>query len=37
MICEVHTFIGAKGELKGYDDKGKPVQGPMVAYITVLP
>jgi len=37
MICEVHTFIGAKGELRGYDDKGKPVQGPMVAYITVLP
>lgn len=37
MICEVHTFVGAKGELKGYDDKGKPVQGPMVAYITVLP
>ena len=37
MICEVHTFIGAKGELKGYDDRGKPVQGPMVAYITVLP
>ena len=37
MICEVHTFIGSKGELKGYDDKGKPVQGPMVAYITVLP
>lgn len=37
MICEVHTFIGPKGELMGYDDKGKPVQGPMVAYITVLP
>jgi len=37
MICEVHTFIGPKGELRGYDDKGKPVQGPMVAYITVLP
>jgi plastocyanin len=37
MICEVHTFIGPKGELRGYDDKGKPLQGPMVAYITVLP
>lgn len=37
MICEVHTFIGPKGELRGYDDKGKPVQGPMVAYVTVLP
>ncbi|OFW31597.1 MAG: hypothetical protein A3H97_06740 [Acidobacteria bacterium RIFCSPLOWO2_02_FULL_65_29] len=37
MICEVHTFVGPKGELRGYDDKGKPVQGPMVAYITVLP
>lgn len=37
MICDVHTFIGPKGELRGYDDKGKPVQGPMVAYITVLP
>lgn len=37
MICDVHTFISAKGELKGYDDKGKPVQGPMIAYITVLP
>jgi len=37
MICEVHTFIGPKGELRGYDDQGKPVQGPMVAYVTVLP
>jgi len=37
VICEVHTFVGPKGELRGYDDKGKPVQGPMVAYITVLP
>lgn len=37
MICDVHTFIGPKGELRGYDDKGKSVQGPMVAYITVLP
>lgn len=37
MICEVHTFIGAKGELKGYDDKGKPLAGPMVGYIAVLP
>lgn len=37
MICDVHTFVGPKGELRGYDDKGKPVQGPMVAYITVLP
>jgi len=37
MICEVHTFVGAKGELKGYDDKNKPLAGPMVAYITVLP
>ncbi|MBI3938651.1 MAG: hypothetical protein HY323_16890 [Betaproteobacteria bacterium] len=37
MICEVHTFIGPKGELRGYDDKGKPVQGPMVGYISVLP
>ncbi len=37
MICEVHTFIGPKGELQGYDDQGKPKQGPMVAYITVLP
>lgn len=37
MICEVHTFVGPKGQLQGYDDKGKPVQGPMVAYITVLP
>ncbi len=37
MVCEVHTFIGPKGELQGYDDKGKPKQGPMVGYITVLP
>ncbi len=37
MICEVHTFIGPKGELKGYDDKGKPLAGPMVGYIVVLP
>ena len=36
MICEVHTFIGAKGELKGYDDKNKPLAGPMVGYIVVL-
>lgn len=37
MICEVHTFIGSKGEFRGYDDKGKPVAGPMVAYVVVLP
>jgi len=37
MICEVHTFVGSKGELRGYDDQGKPVQGPMVGYVTVLP
>ena len=37
MVCQVHTFIGPKGELQGYDDKGKPKQGPMVGYITVLP
>jgi len=37
MICEQHTFVGPKGELMGYDDKGKPVKGPMVSYITVLP
>ncbi|MBI3054129.1 MAG: hypothetical protein HYY77_08830 [Betaproteobacteria bacterium] len=37
MICEAHTFIGPKGELSGYDDKGKPLAGPMVGYITVLP
>lgn len=37
MICEVHTFVGPKGELRGYDDQGKPVQGPMVGYVTVLP
>ncbi len=37
MICEAHTFVGPKGELRGYDDKGKPLAGPMVAYITVLP
>src|SRR3972149_2977047 len=37
MICEVHTFVGAKGELKGYDDKNKPLAGPMVGYLTVLP
>lgn len=37
MICEVHTFVGPKGELRGYDDKGNPLKGPMVAYITVLP
>jgi plastocyanin len=37
MICEVHTFVGPKGELRAYDDKGQPVKGPMVAYITVLP
>ncbi len=37
MICEVHTFVGAKGELRGYDADGKPVQGPMVGYIYVMP
>ncbi len=37
MICEVHTFIGPKGELKGYDAEGKPVAGPMLGYIVVLP
>lgn len=37
MICEVHTFIGPKGELRGYDDKGKPLGGPMVGYLVVLP
>ncbi len=37
MICEVHTFVGTNGELKGYDAAGKPVQGPMVGYIYVLP
>ncbi|MBI2310969.1 MAG: hypothetical protein HYU77_00490 [Betaproteobacteria bacterium] len=37
MICEVHTFIGPKGELRGYDEKGKPLSGPMVGYVTVLP
>src|SRR3989304_3426895 len=37
MICEVHTFIGAKGELKGYDDKNKPLAGPMVGSVVVLP
>ena len=37
MICEAHTFIGPKGELKGYDDKGKPLAGPMVGYLHVLP
>jgi plastocyanin len=36
MICETHTFVGAKGQLMGYDDKGKPVQGPMVGYLLVL-
>lgn len=36
MICEVHTFVGPKGELRGYDDKGKPLHGPMVAYLHVL-
>jgi plastocyanin len=36
MICEVHTFVGAKGELTGYDDKNKPLAGPMVGYIVVL-
>src|SRR3989304_6210216 len=35
MICEVHTFIGAKGELKGYDDKNKPLAGPMVGYLVL--
>jgi plastocyanin len=37
MICEVHTFVGPKGELRAYDEKGQPVKGPMVGYITVLP
>lgn len=37
MICEVHTFVGAKGEIKGYDDAGKPLAGPMIGYIVVLP
>ncbi len=37
MVCETHTFVGPKGELMGYDDKGKPLHGPMIAYITVLP
>lgn len=37
MVCEVHTFIGPKGELRAYDDKGKSLQGPMVGYIYVLP
>jgi len=36
MICETHTFVGPKGELMGYDDKGKPLHGPMVAYLHVL-
>ena len=37
MVCEVHTFIGPKGQLMAYDDKGKSLQGPMVGYIYVLP
>lgn len=37
MICEVHTFIGPRGELRGYDDRGKPLAGPMVGYVVVLP
>lgn len=37
MICEVHTFVGPKGELAGYDAKGQPLQGPMVGYIYVQP
>ncbi len=37
IICEVHTFIGSNGELKGYDDSGKPMGGPMVGYLVVLP
>lgn len=37
MICEAHTFIGPKGELRGYDEKGKPLAGPMIGYIYVLP
>lgn len=37
MICEKHTYVGSKGGLRAYDDKGQAVKGPMVAYITVLP
>ncbi|MBI4195739.1 MAG: hypothetical protein HY526_11750 [Betaproteobacteria bacterium] len=37
MICEMHTFVGPKGELRAYDDKGKAVKGPMVGYVSVLP
>jgi len=37
MICEMHTFVGPNGELRAYDDKGKAVKGPMVAYISILP
>lgn len=37
MVCEVHTFIGPKGELRAYDEKGKSLQGPMVGYVYVLP
>ena len=37
MVCEVHTFIGPKGQLMAYDDKDKSLQGPMVGYIYVLP
>jgi len=35
-VGQVFAFIGAKGELKGYDDKNKPLAGPMVGYIVVL-
>lgn len=37
MVCEVHTFLGPKGYLRAYDDKGKSLQGPMVGYVYVLP
>jgi len=37
LVCEVHTFIDADGNLRGYDDNGEPTGGPMLAYITVLP
>ncbi len=37
MVCETHTFVGSKGELRGYDDKGKALHGPMVGYLHVLP
>lgn len=37
MICEVHTFIGKNGEMRGYDDNRKPMAGPMIGYVVVLP